>query len=103
MSRIFMPRPEKNAATSGGNGAAALDTTSASPRPSSPRIGASTAASAAANSSSRPAGVHRLGHGGPLGLVLFQGEQRLDARPDLLPHPGHAEEPVGADLPDHPH
>src|ERR1019366_9527578 len=41
MSRIFMPRPAKKAATSGGSGAAALDTVAASPRPSRDRIGAS--------------------------------------------------------------
>ena len=52
-----MPRPEKNAATSGGSGAAALDTTSAWSRPSRPRIGASTAASAAANSAASPGEV----------------------------------------------
>ena len=52
-----MPRPEKKAATSGGSGAAALETISAWSRPRSPRIGASTAASAAANSSSSPGGM----------------------------------------------
>ena len=52
-----MPRPAKNALTSGGSGAAALATASASPRPSSDRIGPSTAWSARANSSARPGGT----------------------------------------------
>ena len=44
-----MPSPAKNAATSGGSGAAALTTFTAWSRPSRPLIGVSTAASAAAN------------------------------------------------------
>ena len=57
MSRIAIPSPAKNEPTSGGSGAAALETTDASPRPSSERIGPSTAWSARANSSAKAAGV----------------------------------------------
>ena len=52
-----MPSPAKNAATSGGSGAAALNTETASPRPSRPRIGPSTCSSAARNCASSSGGV----------------------------------------------
>ena len=55
-SRILMPSPAKNLATSCGSGAAALDAI-ISPSPSSERIGCSTLASACRNCSASSSGV----------------------------------------------
>ena len=102
-----MPSPAKNAATSGGSGAAALKTDAglaeaeqAADRPEHllvgrPELGRQLrwrGLPVLAALHVAAAGVHGLGHGGPLALVLLGGQQGLDAGPDLLPHPGHAEE-----------
>ena len=52
-----MPSPAKNAGTSGGSGAAALNTDTASPRTSRPRTGLSTCWSAARNCAASSGGV----------------------------------------------
>ena len=106
-SRIFMPSPAKNSPTSGGSGAAAAghhlglaQAEQGADRLQHARVGPAEllgqvvggGVTELAAAHVPAADVHRRLDGGPPGRVLLAGHQRLDARLDLLPDPGHAEE-----------